>query len=144
MNIIMLEDFVEANSVPAQIVHKRLSENLVKCVLLVPREKRELPLLVVFPAGSRISLEKAMEKAECSELRPAGEKETLKITGYEHNFLPPISIYGVRVLVEESILNKSFVNVIVGEEKTLRIDPRAIIEFNEEAIVCKLVRAVEA
>lgn len=135
----MFEEFIEANKVPAEIVHKRLSGNLVKCVLLVPGKKTEMPVLAVFPAGKRISTEKAAKGANCSELRQAREEETIKIAGYESGFIPPVSVYGVRVLLDDSILERQFVNVIIGKEKTLKIKPSAIIEFNEEAIACSIV-----
>ncbi len=134
----MLEDFVEANSVPAEFIKRELSVNVVRCVLLVPVEENNTPVLCIFMAGKRLSLERA-EEAAGFKLRAVGEKEAFRITGYEQGFLPPVSIYGVRVLVDRGVLEKRFVNAIVGEALTLRIESTAILEFNEDAVACSVV-----
>ena len=133
----MLEDFVEANSVPAEFIKKALSVNVVRCVLLVPVEEHKQPVLCIFMAGKSLSLAR-IEEAAGFKLRAVGEKEAFRITGYEQEFLPPVSIYGVRVFVDPGVLDKRFVNAIVGEGLTLRIESSAIIEFNDDSVSCKI------
>ena len=135
----MLEDFIEANSTKAEILRKRLLLNQAKCFLLVSRKEGGLSVLAVVPAGKRVSLEKAEKASGIPGLRPAGESETQRITGYEQGFLPPVSIYGVKVLVEKSLLEKKYVCVLVGDDVTLRIESRAIIEFNEGSKECGIL-----
>lgn len=135
----MLEDFIEANKVEARLIPGKFSENLARCVLLMPRKDGALPVLAVVPSATRLSLEKAAEAAGSGELREADEKEDFKVTGYRHGYLPPISIYGVKVLVEKSLLTKTFLNFMIKEEYTLRIAPGIIIEFNEDAAECDLL-----
>jgi len=135
----MLEDFIEANSTKAEILRKRLLLNQAKCFLLVSRKEGEMPVLAVVPAGTRVSLEKAEKESGVPKLMPADESETQRITGYEYGFLPPVSIYGVKVLVEKSLLEKEYACVLVGEDVTLRIESEAILELNEDSKKCGIL-----
>ncbi|MCX6801955.1 MAG: hypothetical protein NT067_02470 [Candidatus Diapherotrites archaeon] len=135
----MLEDFIEVNKVEARLIPGKFSENLSRCVLLMPRADGRLPVLAVVPAGTRISLEEAARAAGSGVLREADEKEDFKVTGYWHGYLPPISIYGVKVLVEKSLLKKTFLNFMIKEEYTLMIAPNVILEFNEDSAECDLL-----
>ncbi|MEM0360771.1 MAG: YbaK/EbsC family protein [Candidatus Diapherotrites archaeon] len=135
----MLEDFIEVNSVNAEIVPGRFSENSARCVLLLSKETGGSPVLAIVPGGKRLSLEKAARAAGSGELREASEKEDFEVTGYKHGFLPPISIYGVKVLVEKALLKKPVLNFLVKEECTLRIAPQTIMEFNEDVLECSLL-----
>ncbi len=133
MNIAMLPDFLEANCPEAELIRKRVSVNAAKCLLFVPAEEGKWPVLAVFPAGKRVFPEKISGALGLGELRQPGERETYGITGYEKGFLPPVSIYGVKVLVEKSLLGKSFLHFPAGEELTLKISPEKILELNVEA-----------
>ncbi|MFH1234460.1 MAG: YbaK/EbsC family protein [Candidatus Diapherotrites archaeon] len=135
----MLEDFIEANKIDAKRVPGKFSENLARCVLLMPRAEGRLPVLAVVPSATRLSLEKAAKASGSGELGESDEKEDFKVTGYWHSFLPPISIYGVKVLVEKSLLKKPFLNFLIKEELTLRIAPNIILEFNEDSAECDLL-----
>ena len=134
----MLEDFVEGNSIPAEFIPKRISVNAAKCLLLMPKSPAEKPVLAVFPAGTRVSVEKAETETGLT-LKPAVEKETFNVTGYEAEYLPPLSVYGVIVLVEDSLMEKNALHFLVGEEKTLRVSPTEIIDFNEESKPCRII-----
>lgn len=134
----MLRSFVESNSVPAELINRKLSVNLARCVLLVPVEEAGMRVICIFMADRELSLER-VERETGFKFRIAGEREVFNVTGYKEDFLPPVSVYGVKVLVDNTVLDKHFVNFIVGESLTLRIEPAAILEFNDDAVACRII-----
>lgn len=136
----MLEEFIEAGELKAKILKKRVPFKLARCVVFLPADKTKKPVLAIVPAGKRISLEKLVKEAGYKKLREATEKEAFNITGYKKDFIPPISIYGVRVLIEESLMKRDFLHILIGEEATLKISPEEIISSSEGPVeVCKLL-----
>ncbi len=135
----MLNDFIEANNIPAVIEPKRITVNLAECVLLMPLDEKEMPVMAIVPVEKKLGLQKAGKAAKSGELRFAGGLETVKITGYKPGFVPPVSVYGVIVLLERSLAEKRAVGFRVTDEKTLRIDPRIILSENEGAKASDLV-----
>jgi len=135
----MLSEFIEANNIPAVIEPKRITINLAECVLLLPLDNTKTPVMAIVPFEKEFSLKKAAKAAGLGELTIAGEKDTVKLTGYEPGFIPPISVYGVKILLDKSLSEKLAIGFKVTDEKTLRIDPRAIISENEKAKVSDLI-----
>jgi len=135
----MLREFIEANNISAVIEPKRITVNLAECVLLTPLDDSKIPVIAIVPFERELSLKKAVKCAGLGELSIAGEEDIVKLTGYELGFIPPISVYGVKVLLDCSLSEKRAIGFRVTEEKTLRIDPRVILSENEGAKVCDLL-----
>ncbi len=131
----MLEDFIQANKLNARILHRQVSgANSAKCTLFVSREKRSVPVLAVFLSRHSPDLKKMEKESGLKGLREADNRETEGITGYSKEFLPPVSVYGIRVLLDESASSAETFFFPVGDKKTLAISPEEIMECNEEAI----------
>jgi len=126
----MLEDFIESNSLNARILPYAAKGSLVKCRLF---KSGSLEILAVFPAKASISRENLKKALKLASLMQVDKFDVEEMTGYKADFLPPISIYGVTVLVDKGVLEKERVRCLVGEEKTLEISPKEILEANEEA-----------
>lgn len=127
----MIEDFIEANGLKAKIL-PRSSSNLAKCSLFLAGSE---PVLVVFPAGKKISLEAVKKELDCESIALLSEKKAFEITGYESNFVPPVSVYGVKVLIDKSLFSMGNLRCRVSETLFLEITAQEILKSNEEAIV---------
>ncbi len=132
----MLEDFIEVNSVSARILNKEVhNSSVAKCTLFVREPTRLKPLLVVHLANSSPKKEIIERLFVQDELHEAGAKEAFRITGYELEYMPPISIYGVIVIIDEKAAQKETLFFPIGEEKTLVISPKEIAEHNEDCFI---------
>ena len=61
-----------------------------------------------------------------------------EITGYLPEFIPPISVYGVTVLLDKEVAEAEKLRCLVSGEKTLEIVPQEIKEGNEELIIAEI------
>ncbi len=137
----MLEDFIQANSLKARILHKDiLSHSKAQCALFLSSEKGFLPVLAVCLSSQRIDIKKLEEESSTPSLREADSKETERITGYSKEFLPPISVYGVKLLLSEKAATESVLFISVAEKRTLAVSPGEIISSNEDCMVAKITK----
>jgi prolyl-tRNA editing enzyme YbaK/EbsC (Cys-tRNA(Pro) deacylase) len=144
----MLEDFLEVNEVKAELIDLRkevssLSEALqvlglkkneaIQAKLLLDSE--EEGVLCLFPSNLALDLSKA-EKVVGKPLKVAEEKQVLEITGYKKDFLPPLSIYGVKTLIDKKVLKKETVFSAAGSSsKLLKISSKELIKAAFNPIV---------
>jgi prolyl-tRNA editing enzyme YbaK/EbsC (Cys-tRNA(Pro) deacylase) len=137
----MLEDFIEVNKLSAEIIERRvLSPAGAKSRLFVyTKDSSKWPHLFIFPARKKLDMEKVARVMGSHDIREPDEKETLRITGYQAGYLPFVSIYGVVVVLDKSLLKHDYIYTFVGEERTLKIKPDDVIEFNERAIIADVV-----
>jgi len=126
----MLEDFIESNGLEAKVLPYAAKGSLIKCSLF---KADSLDILVVFFAKDRLSEEKVKKALACNSLRRIEGSLAEEITGYEAKFLPPISVYGVKVLLDSKVANAPKAKCIIADEKTLDISPKEILEANEES-----------
>jgi prolyl-tRNA editing enzyme YbaK/EbsC (Cys-tRNA(Pro) deacylase) len=131
----MLEDFIVANQLSAKILNRIVKNHRIVCSLFLADKK---PVLAVLLAGNRVDEKRVKGIVKAGTLEKPNQIQTEDITGYAQEFLPPISVYGVTVLIDSAVMEKETVNCVVGEEKTLSIAPKEIKEFNEEAVVEKI------
>ncbi len=143
----MLEYFIERNRVDARLVEagKELStarsiadffsvpiENIVKTGLFML--EGEKPVLAVFQASKKPSKAKINGFFGAGECEPASEAMALEITGYDADWLPPISIYGTSTAIDEGVFSLKEAVCMGGRKNTvLRIPPEQILEFGFEA-----------
>jgi prolyl-tRNA editing enzyme YbaK/EbsC (Cys-tRNA(Pro) deacylase) len=149
----MLEDFLEVNNVKAKIIETKNSVHtaleasrelkvpltqIVKTILLI--DSKGFGVLCLVLGNSRVCIEKA-SKIVGEKLRIASPKEVEEITGYKPGELPPISVYGVKTLIDFKIEKKK--TVFCGGGKTnamLEISPQQIIEFAQNPVLCDIAK----
>lgn len=136
----MLEDFIEVNELKAKIVNKPImNPSSARCELIMREPTTLKPLLLVHLCKDSIDLEK-VAKMFADELRIPGARETFFVTGYKKDYLPPISIYGVIVIMDKKAAEREKLYFLVDEEHTLVITPQEIIEANEECLIEDVIR----
>ena len=134
----MLEDFIEANSLKAKIIpHQIRKAGGIKCELFFADQK---PVLIIYPAVKEVSLEKVKAVLKCDDLIEADDVEAEDVTGYELDFLPPISIYDVKVLVDKKVMEKETAYAFVSKTETLEIPTKEINEFNEDFLEADIIQ----
>jgi len=136
----MLEDFIEVNELKAKIVKKPIiNTNSAICELIMREPTTLKPLLLVHLAEDNVNLKKISSMFP-EELRVPEARETFFVTGYKKEYLPPISIYGVIVIMDKKAAEREKLYFLVDEERTLVITPQEIIEANEECLVEDITR----
>ena len=127
----MLAEFIEKNGLKAKILPYRAKNCIAKCRLFDAGAKT---VCAVFYAKQKPSLQKIKAAAGAAELRTLTDKEAEELTGYKARFMPPVSVYGVLVLVDKRVARAENLCCIVGEEKTMEISGAEILSANEEAL----------
>jgi len=136
----MLDDFIEINGLNARIVNKvATGKNSAKCELLLRESAADLPLLLIYLCKDSVDMKKVGKRFP-DKLREPSAKDALYITGYKKEFMPPISIYGVIVLLDKRAAEEETLCFPVDEEKTLVISPDEIKEANENYMIDDIVR----
>lgn len=128
----MLEDFIETNKLHAKIldcheqVHtakqaamlmKLSMDQVLKSILFLDAENEGY--LILIPGDKQASFPKLKELFGVSKLRLATPLEVQSITGYEIGGLPPISIYGVKTVLDSSFERHKFVLAGGGDDAHL-------------------------
>lgn len=127
----MLEDFIQSNSLKAKVVNYLAKGSIIKCRLF-HSDKGDL-MAVAWEKG-KISEEKLAKAAGASWVKRIPFDNVEEMTGYIPLFLPPISVYGVRVVLDSKLSKQETLNCPVSEDKTLKISAKEILEANEEAL----------
>lgn len=128
----MLEDFIEANHLHAKIlgcgqeVHtarqaaalmKVPLPQILKSILLVDSDNE--PYLALVPGDKQVSFLKLKQLFSIKKLRLATPEEVLGITGYPIGGLPPISIHGVKTVMDPFFERFKFVLAGGGDDQHL-------------------------
>ncbi len=126
----MLSDFIKNNSLSARVINKKLlRDSGSKCKLV--RNNNQY-FLLVFSAKKEVNFADLEANFGLFNVRVCDELETEQVTGYNYNFLPPVSIYGVVTILDESVLNFEKLYFFIEVAKTLEISLFEIEEFSEE------------
>lgn len=131
----MLEDFIKANELEAKILPYVSEGKKIKCKLFSSESGN---FLAVFFSTDKLSQEKLEFTVGVQNLKPVAFALVEDETGYLPEFLPPISVYGVKIVVDEMVSVAPKLRCVVGEEKVLEIVPKEIIETNEDSIVADI------
>ncbi len=143
----MLDDFIQVNKLSARIFecedshttakaieHTGNAEGVAKSIVMV--DSNNEPLLVILLGNDKIDFAKVKGILGVSDVRLAGPKEVLEITGYEVGGVPPISVYGIRTIMDKSVAKKAEVVCGGGDRQHLmRIKVREILESVEDITV---------
>lgn len=133
----MLEDFVRVNSLKARVLHfHKSNEHSAVCELYFP--KTGPPFLVVKLLHAKINPEK-LQKVITEGYLVATEEKCSSITGYSLKYLPPISVYGVILLLDKEAAQHDLLFFATAEEQTLEIAPSEILESNEDSKIVDII-----
>ena len=145
----MLDDFIMANDLKAEIIafptetsvsfiikQKKFNpKTIVQIKLFISAKKDEI--LTITPFGKEPQIE-FLEKIIGEELLESNEEECLKITGYKKEFVPPISIYSVKVIIDPMLENLNYIIVPISTKKYLKIPLEEVLLFNDDVSFEKL------
>lgn len=145
----MLEEFIEANKVDAEIINCRQEvqtakdvmqvlqlplDEIAKTVLFITADNE--PVLIILLGNSRVSEKKACGLLGTKSIRVADADEVEEITGYLVGGVPPISVYGVKTIMDKKVEEKEKIVAGGGDKMHLiKISPQAIKDNVEELIV---------
>lgn len=132
----MLDGFIQSYGLKAKILNSAVRSNLIKCDFFSCSDSF---FIAVRLASDKIDREKLKKASNCDSIKQLHGIGIFEVTGFEEAFLPPISVYGVKVLVDENVMQKRSVHCLLKGEKTLEISPEEIISANEEAETAELV-----
>ena len=127
----MLEEFIQSNNLQAKIVPLPLKLPAIKCRLF---RCGSFDVLAICFASNKIDSKKIAAAVGAKEAKPIAWAEAEGITGYEAEFMPPISIYGAKAVVDSKLAKVEKVKCPVNPEQVLEINPKEILEANEDAI----------
>ena len=143
----MLEDFIKVNRLSATVfkctgAHTAANaveatggaEAVAKSIVLVASDGQ--PALVILLGKDKIDLKKIKGILGVKDARLAVPKEVLEITGYEVGGVPPISVYGIRTIMDKGVAEKQEIVCGGGDaQRLMRIKVREILETVEGIIV---------
>ena len=130
----MLTDYIAANRLRARVIDSAAMGELIKCDIF---SRSDSFFMTVRFAHDNINSEK-LAASMGPEIQKINGSRIETITGYKEKFLPPISVFGLKVLVDSKIMKKPIVSCVVGEDKILEISPNEILEANKEAVIKEL------
>ncbi|MEK6958410.1 MAG: YbaK/EbsC family protein [archaeon] len=142
--------FIEANALKARIVSfnaeisfhsavksAKLSQAApMQCQLY--RVSKIESVLVIVPFDAVIDKVKLTELVGAKSILEADDEDTYKRTGYNKAFLPPISLYGLKVIIDKSV-PESTLAFQVDEKDFLVIELSEILSSNEEVVFGEII-----
>ncbi|MFH1240701.1 MAG: YbaK/EbsC family protein [Candidatus Diapherotrites archaeon] len=126
----MLEDFLKSNDFSAEFTSRAQKDSLAKCNLFFSGNEA---IVSITHFRETPSIEKLEAVSGLTNLKKADSDKTEQITGYDSDSLPPISIYGVIVIIDKKLMDKEFLFFEIAEGKFLKIKPSKLIELNEDS-----------
>ena len=127
----MLEDFIKANELQAKILPLPVKAPTIKCTLF---KCNDTDVLAISFASKEIDPKKLAKAVGAKEAKPIALEEAEDLTGYDFEFIPPVSIYGIKVVVDSQLFVAEKVKCLISAEQVLEITPKEIVESNDEAI----------
>ena len=127
----MLEDFIKANNLQAKILSISVKAPTIKCQLF---RCDDVDVLAIYFASKEIDLKKLAKAVGAKEATSIALEKAEDITGYDFEFMPPVSIYGVKVVVDSKLAVAEKVKCPISAEQVLEISPKEILKANEGAI----------
>jgi len=140
----MISEFLEANNLEGKVfsfpsdtsiekateeVH--LSAESIAKVFLFVDEKMDF-FAVIASVGSKISAKEACTLFKKKFLEEPDPEETLKCMGFEKNFFPPVSVFGVRVALHSSVKDRKNLLFALSNREFLFISAKDILKANDD------------
>jgi prolyl-tRNA editing enzyme YbaK/EbsC (Cys-tRNA(Pro) deacylase) len=127
----MLEEFIEKNGLDAKLLpldkeirgYTRIAalagvpeKNVLRTVLYINSANE--PFLAVFPAHAEPDIDRLCALAGCVKAMEASDDESEEITGYKNGVMPPISVYGIKTIVDSSVPDMDRIACFAGRRDT--------------------------
>ncbi|MFA5126253.1 MAG: YbaK/EbsC family protein [archaeon] len=140
----MIRDFLEANKLEGRVfsfpsdtsIEKAAEEahlsvdSIAKAFLFID-EKMDF-FAVIALLGSKISSKEACSLFKKKFLEEADSEQILKFAGFEENFFPPVSVFGVRVVLHSSVKNRKSLLFALSNREFLLINTEDILKANAD------------
>ncbi len=131
----MLEDFIKANELQAKILPLPVKAPTIKCTLF---RCNDADVLAISFASKELDPKKLAKAVGAKEAIPIALEEAENITGYDFEFMPPVSIYGVKTVVDSKLFVAEKVKCLLSAEQVLEITPKEIVEANDNVIKAEI------
>jgi prolyl-tRNA editing enzyme YbaK/EbsC (Cys-tRNA(Pro) deacylase) len=139
----MLEEFIENNELAAEIIssptelsvasaikqRKFNPKNIAKTIMYNSKTKEEV--LLIIQVGKNFE-KGVLEKIMGERLLRLNDEEAFELTGYRKNFIPPISVFGVKVIIDVALENLNYLIFQISLKKYLKISLEEILAQNED------------
>ena len=144
----MLQDFIKANGLSAEVFETKglvkssakaaqeLNDNEAVCKSILLMGSDNESFLVILLGKDKIDFKKIKEILGVKDVRLAEPEEVFEITGYIVGGVPPISIYGVKTLIDKAVVQKE--EVVCGggtPNHLMRIKVQEILDTIEDLLV---------
>ena len=145
----MLEEFIENNDLSAKIIssptdlpvvaaikQKKFNPKIIaKTNLFISSKKDEI--LVITSFGKELLIEN-VEKIVGEKLLGINEEESIELTGYKKNYIPPISVFGIKVIIDSDLENLRYLVFPISIKKYIKLPLEEILSYNEDVSFEKL------
>ena len=145
----MVKEFIEHNNLIAEVVsyptempaltlikNKKFNPKSIVELNLFLSKKNDL-IITIAPFGKKTE-ESVVEDIFGEELIEANESECFEFTGYKKNFLPAVSIFGAKIIIDSSLEKQNFLMMPLSTKSFLKIPLEEIITYNEDVSFEKL------
>ena len=148
----MLIDFLEKNELDAELISFQNETNTEEALreLSIPRynavkvdyylDGRGKGLLLIYPFGLHPDIPKVKTHFHFKELINPTDEQLFHAIGHKRGFVPPVSIYGVKVILDKSLESKKFLFCRVGQSKFLKISPEELVEVTDDYLSANIVK----
>jgi hypothetical protein len=146
----MLEDFIEFNNLKSKIIDYPTiisMDRLIAMNKIAPTAAVKIqlfntpknnPFLTIIPFQSELNLSKLKKLVDSDEIIELDSRECVQITGYKKDFLPPISIYGIKIIIDSSLENKKSIFAKIEDKKLVEALMEEVTETNDDLIFEKI------
>ena len=145
----MLQEFIDANELNAKIIsfstetpikvaikNKKFNpNNIVQSKLFISKEQ---DLIITISKFGQQEKSELVNKSYGGELLEANDDESIKYTGYKKDFMPPISIFEAKIIIDSKLENREKLIFQITPKKYLQIPLNEIISSNEDVIFSKI------
>ena len=148
----MLQDFIKTNNLSAEVFEtqgkvkssakaaQELNDNEAVAKSIILMGSNNEPVLVILLGKDKIDFIKIKEILGVKDVRLADSEEVFEATGYVVGAVPPISIYGVKTIIDKKVVEKR--EVVCGGGTTnhlMRIKVKEILD-NVDGILVEDVK----
>ena len=125
----MLDIFIKSNNLTAKIVPKS-EGTFIRCRLF---DAGVEVILTISLKGTTLDFSK-IESFLGSKPKPIDADKVMEETGYSKDFLPPISIYGVKVLIDSKVFKHNVVKCLISDVLCVKLPVSEINDFNDDVV----------
>ena len=147
----MLEDFIITNKLDSEIIKfpslsstdsliasKKLPSNLTVKVQIFD-SKNDSPFITIIPYHSELDIPVLKSIVNVGDFLELDTFESVDITGYKKGFIPTISVFGVKIIIDSSLENKAVLFCRVGEKSFLKTSMTSILDTNNDIVFEKII-----